>query len=191
MNSILDTATSAEPPTKGGTILEVDSLKMHFPITRGLFKRKVGEVRAVDGVSFSCGGARPSAWSARADAARRPWAGAYAGSTNRRLDTSGSRAKRYPLCRRRSSDRFAARSPVIFQDPYGSLDPGRPPAASWASLSRCTRWSRPRRTTRKRVGQLFTSVGLNRVLAGAIPMSSAAASGSGSASHAPWPATPV
>ena len=33
-------------------ILEVDSLKMHFPITRGLLKRKVGEIKAVDGVSF-------------------------------------------------------------------------------------------------------------------------------------------
>ena len=34
-------------------ILSVDSLKMHFPITRGLLKKKVGEVKAVDGVTFS------------------------------------------------------------------------------------------------------------------------------------------
>ena len=33
-------------------ILEVDGLKMYFPITRGLLKRKVGEIKAVDGVSF-------------------------------------------------------------------------------------------------------------------------------------------
>src|SRR5512145_392935 len=35
------------------TILEVKDLKLHFPIYRGLIKRLVGQVRAVDGVSFS------------------------------------------------------------------------------------------------------------------------------------------
>ncbi len=34
------------------TILEVDDLKMHFPIYGKLLKRKIGAVQAVDGVSF-------------------------------------------------------------------------------------------------------------------------------------------
>src|SRR5437660_12913732 len=34
-------------------ILEVNDLKLHFPIHRGLFQRLVGHVRAVDGVSFT------------------------------------------------------------------------------------------------------------------------------------------
>lgn len=33
-------------------LLEVQNIKMHFPIRRGLFKQVVGHVRAVDGVSF-------------------------------------------------------------------------------------------------------------------------------------------
>lgn len=33
-------------------LLEVRNLKMHFPIQKGFFKRVVGHVRAVDGVSF-------------------------------------------------------------------------------------------------------------------------------------------
>ncbi|NOX40790.1 MAG: ATP-binding cassette domain-containing protein [Alphaproteobacteria bacterium] len=33
-------------------ILKVDDLKMHFPIFKGVFRRKVGEVKAVDGISF-------------------------------------------------------------------------------------------------------------------------------------------
>jgi oligopeptide transport system ATP-binding protein len=33
-------------------LVEIDNLHMHFPITAGIFKRKVAELRAVDGVSF-------------------------------------------------------------------------------------------------------------------------------------------
>jgi oligopeptide transport system ATP-binding protein len=35
------------------TILNVEELKMHFPIYRGVFQRQVGAVHAVDGVSFN------------------------------------------------------------------------------------------------------------------------------------------
>jgi peptide/nickel transport system ATP-binding protein len=35
------------------TLLEVHDLKKHFPIQRGLLRRVVGQVKAVDGVSFS------------------------------------------------------------------------------------------------------------------------------------------
>ena len=33
-------------------ILDVKDLKMYFPVTRGLLRRKVADVKAVDGVSF-------------------------------------------------------------------------------------------------------------------------------------------
>ena len=40
--------------TAGHTLLDVRGLVMHFPLTQGvIFQRKVGAVRAVDGVSFS------------------------------------------------------------------------------------------------------------------------------------------
>ena len=34
-------------------ILRVENLKMYFPVTKGLLKRKIGDVKAVDDVSFS------------------------------------------------------------------------------------------------------------------------------------------
>ncbi|GAA2593462.1 hypothetical protein GCM10010435_85570 [Winogradskya consettensis] len=34
-------------------LLEISGLQMHFPITRGVFKRKVGAVRAVDGIDLT------------------------------------------------------------------------------------------------------------------------------------------
>ena len=39
-------------PPAGQCLLRVDDLKVHFPIKRGIFKRTVGHVRAVDGVSL-------------------------------------------------------------------------------------------------------------------------------------------
>jgi len=42
-----------DPPDRvGGTVLRVDDLKVHFPIHTGIFRRVVGQVRAVDGVSM-------------------------------------------------------------------------------------------------------------------------------------------
>ena len=35
------------------SILEIENLQVHFPIHKGFFRRQVGAVRAVDGVSFS------------------------------------------------------------------------------------------------------------------------------------------
>jgi len=53
------TATATQPtdvsaPTSG-PILSVKDLKTYFPVKRGLMRRTVGEVRAVDGVSFDIG----------------------------------------------------------------------------------------------------------------------------------------
>jgi peptide/nickel transport system ATP-binding protein len=38
--------------TNGTPLLQVDDLKVHFPIRKGLFKRVIGQVKAVDGVSL-------------------------------------------------------------------------------------------------------------------------------------------
>ena len=42
-------------PSAGDVILEVNDLELHYPITRGLLRKEVGRVRAVDGVSFEIG----------------------------------------------------------------------------------------------------------------------------------------
>jgi oligopeptide transport system ATP-binding protein len=41
-----------DDPAAGKKLVEVDNLKMHFPIYAGLMRRHVGDVKAVDGVSF-------------------------------------------------------------------------------------------------------------------------------------------
>ena len=53
----MPTSTQPQPPAatqSTETLLEVTGLEKHFPITRGIFfQRKVGAVRAVDGIDFS------------------------------------------------------------------------------------------------------------------------------------------
>lgn len=45
--------TNGHRTPDGKMLLEVKNLQMHFPIRRGFFKRVVGHVKAVDGVSFN------------------------------------------------------------------------------------------------------------------------------------------
>ncbi len=52
MSNPLGLAEGVRPPDDGN-LLEVRDLAKLFPITQGLFKRVVGHVRAVDGVSFT------------------------------------------------------------------------------------------------------------------------------------------
>ncbi len=43
----------AKTPALGETLLEVQGLKMYFPITQGIiFQRKIGDIKAVDGLTF-------------------------------------------------------------------------------------------------------------------------------------------
>jgi oligopeptide/dipeptide ABC transporter ATP-binding protein len=44
---------TAEPSSNGNELLRIDDLVKHFPIKAGVFKRTVGQVRAVDGVSLT------------------------------------------------------------------------------------------------------------------------------------------
>src|SRR6266536_2783162 len=46
-------STDREPSPSGANLLEVRDLAKLFPITQGFFKKVVGHVRAVDGVSFA------------------------------------------------------------------------------------------------------------------------------------------
>ena len=38
--------------SQNGTMVEIKNLKMYFPITRGILRRKVADIKAVDDISF-------------------------------------------------------------------------------------------------------------------------------------------
>ena len=116
-----DSLVKDEPEAK--VLLEVRDLKVHFPIRRGIFRRTVGHVRAVDGVSFSLKEGRTLALVGESGCGKTtagkallqlitPTAGAvrYEGSDIAGLPRGAMRARR-------------AAMQIIFQDPYASLNP--------------------------------------------------------------------
>ena len=116
-----DPPVKEEPEAK--VLLEVRDLKVHFPIRRGIFRRTVGHVRAVDGVSFSLKEGRTLALVGESGCGKTtagkallqlitPTAGAvrYEGSDIAGLPRGAMRARR-------------AAMQIIFQDPYASLNP--------------------------------------------------------------------
>ena len=66
-----DPTLPADPPA-GDVVLDVRDYRVWFPIRKGLLKRTVGYVKAVDGVSFASGRGERWRWSANPAAARRP-----------------------------------------------------------------------------------------------------------------------
>ena len=110
-------------PDGAKPLLEVRNLKVHFPVRKGFFQRVTGHVKAVDGVSFQvyqgqtlglvgesgCGKTTTGRALLRLI---EPTAGEvyYQG-----IDLASLRGGRLRKMRRRMQ--------IIFQDPYGSLNP--------------------------------------------------------------------
>ncbi len=153
----------------GEPLVEVRDLKVHFPVTRGILKREVGRIKAVDGVSFSilkgeALGLVGESGSGKSTIARcllkltKPTSGAitYGGVA---LDQIG----------RRDLAAFRRNVQAIFQDPYSSLNPRmriREIIGEPLYVHRTVRTSAERE---KRVGELFDLCGLPRGLGDRYP----------------------
>ena len=115
--------TQRKEGTAGQVLLEIKNLKVHFPIRKGIFKRTVGHVRAVDGVSFALREGRTLALVGESGCGKTTTGKALlklieptAGNVlfDRNEITDRTRAEMRPL-------RGAMQ--IIFQDPYSSLNP--------------------------------------------------------------------
>jgi oligopeptide transport system ATP-binding protein len=109
--------------TRGEELLQVRDLSVHFHVTKGvLVKRQVGVVKAVDGVSFSV--------------RRGETLGLVGESGCGKTTTSFAVLRMLPITsgqvvfegeditqQDRTTGRFRRRMQMVYQDPYGSLDP--------------------------------------------------------------------
>ena len=54
MTTLSTESNTGNTSTQENVLVEVNNLKMHFPVTSGLlFQREVAQVKAVDDISFS------------------------------------------------------------------------------------------------------------------------------------------
>ncbi|VCU70824.1 Oligopeptide transport ATP-binding protein OppD [Pigmentiphaga humi] len=113
-------------PAAGEPLLEVRELKVHFPIRKGVLRRTVGWIKAVDGVDLALHAGRTLALVGESGCGKtttgkallRLLDGVASVSGQARLsgqDLLGARARRLKALRRNIQ--------IIFQDPYASLDP--------------------------------------------------------------------
>jgi len=108
---------------EGRILLEVKDLKVHFPIRRGILRWTVGEVRAVDGVSFALREGRTLALVGESGCGK-----TTTGKALLQLIAPTSGSVRYEgqeivgLSRSAMRSRRAAMQ-IVFQDPYASLNP--------------------------------------------------------------------
>jgi peptide/nickel transport system ATP-binding protein len=104
-------------------LLDVNELKVHFPIQKGLFKRVVGHVRAVDGVSLSIPRAQTLALVGESGCGKTT---VGKGILQLLKPTAGSvRFEALELTRLKGEAlrKQRANFQIIFQDPFSSMNP--------------------------------------------------------------------
>jgi len=155
--------------TPDDTLVDVKNLKMYFPVLRGLLRRKVADVKAVDSISFrikrgetlglvgesGCGKTTTGRCILRL---YRPTEGQilFEGHDISQLPESKIR----PLRRRMS---------LIFQDPFGSLDPRQSAGDIVGEPLKVHHLVNSKREYRERVEELFRMVGLDPAMVDRVP----------------------
>ena len=142
-------------------LLEVDNLVKHFVKRTLLTGRELWRVRAVDGVSFTLGAGR-NAGRRRRVGLRKVHPGALhseAGGADRR-DASRSPVRTSRHLSRRQMRPLRREMMMVFQDPYGSLNPRKRVGSIVAEPLEVHRWG-ARAEIKERVQALLARVGLN------------------------------
>ncbi|MDX3907767.1 MAG: dipeptide ABC transporter ATP-binding protein [Pigmentiphaga sp.] len=119
-------ALSSRAAPGGSRLLEVSDLKVHFPIRKGLLRRTVGWVKAVDGVSLSLEAGKTLALVGESGCGKTTTGKALLRLLDGTASISGQaslRGQDLLHAGRRQLKRLRRDIQIIFQDPYASLNP--------------------------------------------------------------------
>ncbi len=117
---------TVRPTTSAAPLLEVRDLTVHFPIRKGVLRRIVGHVKAVDGVSFSIAPGRTLALVGESGCGKTTTGKALLQLLRSQADIGGTtlfRGERLDRLEGRALQRIRPGIQIIFQDPFASLDP--------------------------------------------------------------------
>jgi oligopeptide/dipeptide ABC transporter ATP-binding protein len=156
-------------PLRNEKLVEIKNLQMFFPVTRGILRRKIAEVKAVDNVSFEINrgktlGIVGESGSGKTTTGRcvlrlyRPTGGQifFEGQDITNLPERKLR----PLRRKMS---------LVFQDPFGSLDPRQTAGSIVGEPLIIHSLAKSTTDYKRRVEELFYKVGLNPNMSNRFP----------------------
>jgi oligopeptide/dipeptide ABC transporter ATP-binding protein len=167
-DSDLGGRTLDDAPAPADALLDVRDLKKHFPIRKGLLSRHVGDVKAVDGVTF---------WLRKGETL------GLVGESGSGKSTTGRAILRLHeptsgVARFHGQDIFTMteeelrhlrrRAQIVFQDPFGSLNPRMTVGAALREVLRVHRLANGS-AARARVAELLDVVGLPSFAASRYP----------------------
>ena len=118
--------SQARVATDGAPLLEVRDLTVHFPIRKGVLRRVVGHVKAVDGVSFSIVPGRTLALVGESGCGKTTTGKALLQLLRDQAEIGGETVfagERLDLLQGARLQRARPGIQIIFQDPFASLDP--------------------------------------------------------------------
>jgi oligopeptide/dipeptide ABC transporter ATP-binding protein len=146
---------------QNNVILDVADLKMYFPVTRGLLRRKVADVKAVDGVSFKLHKNETLGLVGESGCGKttigRCILGLYR-TTSGQIVFEGQDITAY---KEKKMKEVRSRMALIFQDPYSSLDPRQSAGSIVGEPLKIHDMVMSKSEYKDRVEQLFRIVGLD------------------------------
>jgi oligopeptide transport system ATP-binding protein len=153
-------ATTGVRPHDPANLVEVDNLKVHFPIRSGIFKTVHGTVKAVDGVTFEVRRGETLGLVGESGCGK-----STIGRAMIRLRDATEGTVRFDGVDLTTLDtgklrKMRRRMQIIFQDPYGSLDPRMTVGSIVSEPIETHRLARGA-AKRERVAELLRLVGLD------------------------------
>jgi oligopeptide/dipeptide ABC transporter ATP-binding protein len=163
-------AAASEPALdaeQAAPVIEVADLKKHFPVKKGLLRRTVGQVLALDGVSFAIARGETLGLVGESGCGKSTLARAVLRLIEPTAGTIRIGGRDITHLSKSELRPYRREMQIIFQDPFSSLNP-RMSAGDIVGEPLQVHGLEPR-TRRERVAELFELVGLSRAQMASFP----------------------